>query len=266
MVKSRYDWEYDAFGEEPPDPVQDQLDEVEKAASLKLNKMARETLPKPRKLNPETAPEELIDTRRYWHARFQEATAKAQERLQAKENDGEVLDPTQVRRAVFEGLTPAQKKYVIADMILDGMTELQVAEELQLAVTRVKQFAKMSHMELRVKELQEMKAQKSLIPSLPVMQVVQKYTLCSLALYAQDFFLNQKWKDLSPRDATALLDLATKVHEMQRLNAGKPTQQIEVVNRTKREVDMIVNAVTSAKPEDGGDPFVNYGQASKRKA
>ncbi len=259
MAKDEICWDAFEGSDDYGVDVDDHLGAIEAAAQAKINAIAASQLPAPRRLsdNKEIS-EQIVDVRRFWHQRFKKAEEEAKE-------EHPTADDAALRRAIFEKLGKNHKRYVVADMLLDGLSPAEVSQELGLPERQVATYARMSQMEIRIKELQELKAYKTLLPSLPVMQVLQKYTLSSLALYAQDFFVNAKWQQLNPSDALKLLDLATKVHEMQRLNAGKPTQQIEIVNRSKKELDIVMEKLTKADPEEGGDPFVNYGAKGNRK-
>lgn len=71
------------------------------------------------------------------------------------------------------------------------------------------------------------------------------------SLLAVDEFLNS-FKPQCAEDAKALVHIATNLTQLMRLELGKPTQSIEIIQKTQKDVTVILEELKK------NDPFVDY--------
>jgi len=155
-------------------------------------------------------------------------------------------------------MTPDEKNEKILKLYFGGMTDpVDIADELNLYPPEVRGFIARSQARKKAEAIKETLTKAVFDKKLPVIKEIVGVSLTGVLEWVEGFVSSEKHLKMSVHQARTFAGLMKDVYEMSRLELGKSTHNVAIVQKVEKDVNVVLDKLR-AEPERGGDPFVDY--------
>lgn len=191
------------------------------------------------------------------------------EHLEKREVARKRAEEDRYRHVVYEGDNPSRQvegmsreeiKVHIAERLLNGERAEDIAKDLHWPITQVLGRAKDTAINIRLQKIQNHLCTNVLKKKGPVLKAISGMSLVALAEWVFEFVETNQHLTMKVGEAAQFMKLTLDINNLRRLEAGKVTSRTEVIQKAEKKVEDIIETLTSANIEDGGDPFRDYGE------
>jgi hypothetical protein len=92
----------------------------------------------------------------------------------------------------------------------------------------------------------------------PALHAIANMSIAATLEWLQNFITHKRHLSMTVIDANHFTNIMRKFYELSRIEAGKNISTVEILHKSSKDITVVLEKLASAKPEDGGDPFLDY--------
>lgn len=190
---------------------------------------------------------------------------EAMEKANPRRNGAQLGEGNDNPYEFYANLEGKQMDHELARLAFEGKTKKEIHEETGISYGTINKSLRNCNMEMRMLELQEQIKHSILRRKGPALKAIKGISLAATLEWLVTFFESEEHKKMTVNEAAAFVKMQKDIYELANMNAGKPTHQIEVIQRAEKDVNIVLQKLASANVEDGGDPFGTYTVTNERR-